>query len=126
MNLHEIADILEEAADKYLRPSSLYYSCHAIRDAVGVRHNIEPFYIHYELVGISGQTREYVNRIKRAKRDFKQIIAGLKAMGVNPHSVMEFTSLSFNTDIQQQARYAWLTFAAMIAREQAKCHDDCN
>ena len=46
----------------------------------------------------------------------EKIMDFLKSMGMNPTGVREFRSIKFGTT-RQYARALWLTWAAMIARE---------
>ena len=43
----------------------------------------------------------------------------LQSMGMNPHGVREFRSIQFGLK-RQYARALWLTWAAMISREEGK------
>ena len=49
----------------------------------------------------------------------EDIMNFLRSMGVNPTSPLEFISVPFGTK-RQYARALWLTWAAMIAREEGK------
>lgn len=108
MKEYTIAEILHVAADKHLAAKASEYcsyggrkekfSCCAMHEAV-VSLNRTCTYDEVEVV---------IDRISE----------GLKAMGCPVDSVDAFDdSGGFNAE-NQQARYAWLKFAATIAEEQ--------
>lgn len=108
MKKYTIAEILHIAADKYLasKASESYswgtgskdkYSCCAIAEAV------------YNLV----DTGEYEKELTIAR-----ISEGLEAMGCPVNSLDAFNDRGQFNPENQQARYAWLKFAAMMAEEQ--------
>jgi hypothetical protein len=110
MKKYTIAEILHYAADKKLASKEEQcwghggtkekFSCYAVEEAVCDLYNrYEPFDIVRD---------DLIERI------FK----GLDAMGCPTGSIDAFNDCdSFNAE-NQQARYAWLKFAAMIAEEQ--------
>lgn len=111
---YTIAEILHIAADKYLAVKReeycLYggnkekYSCCAVEEAVYRLYftcDIEEIY----------QKENLVKRIKQ----------GLKNMGCPVESVDAFKDNCDFVEENQQARYAWLKFAAMMAEEQESC-----
>lgn len=106
MKEYTIAEILHIAADKYLasKASESYswgigskdkYSCCAIAEAV------------YKLVDL-GERELTIERIYQ----------GLGAMGCPTNSLEAFNDRGQFSPENQQARYAWLKFAAMMAEEQ--------
>lgn len=105
---YTIAEILHYAADKFLaaKPSEYWsnggnkekFSCHAMHEAV----------ISLNRTFNSSEVEVVIDRIHK----------GLEAMGCPVDSADAFDdSGSFNAE-NQQARYAWLKFAATIAEEQ--------
>ena len=101
-----IAEILHRAADEHLNVSDCpwdyiqgqdRFSCCAIDDAID--HLFDGDLSHYG-----------------PDRLCEQIIAGLRAMGLEPEDCYQFEDVPYND--RQGARYAWLKFAAMIAEEQ--------
>jgi hypothetical protein len=105
---YTIAEILHYAADKCLaaKPSEYWsnggnkekFSCSAMYEAV----------ISLNRTFTSDEIEVVIDRIHK----------GLKAMGCPVDSVDAFKDdFQFNTE-NQQARYAWLKFAAIIAEEQ--------
>lgn len=108
MNKYSIAEILHCAADKHLAAKKSEYwsyggrkekfSCCAMHEAViDLNRNFNA----YEMTDI-------VNRIGE----------GLEAMGCPINSVDAFDDHGEFVAENQQARYAWLKFAAIIAEEQ--------
>lgn len=111
MKEYTIAEILHLAADKFLasKESELWnyggykekFSCCAVTEAV------------YHL---------YSNYIIESEYDceglMKHIQKGLEAMGCPADSLDAFNDRGKFVAENQQARYAWLKFAAMIAEEQ--------
>lgn len=103
-----IAEILHNAADKHLAAKESQYwgrggnkekfSCCAVEESVIDLHRTF--------------TSTEVNAM------YVQILAGLKEMGCPTDSCDAFDdAFEFNKE-NQQARYAWLKFAAMMAEEQ--------
>jgi hypothetical protein len=86
-----IAEVLHYAADNFLANSGIpsrgthYYSCLAVKKSARILR--VPSY---------------------------QIMIGLRNMGVDPASIVEFSDVRDT----QGARYLWLKFAALIAEEQ--------
>lgn len=85
----KISDILEEVAAKYEAFRSFDYSCDAIRWSL------------------------YLKGLEETKVE-KDIFEGLKNMGLNISSTRVFADV----EDKQKARMIWLTWAAMMAREQ--------
>lgn len=103
-----IADILYIAANDFLDSekkvsySTAWYSCNAVLFAIKAIYDLDNWYS--------------VSRHHKAK----QIMAGLRQMGLRPGSAVEFNEFqtSHGVNATQQARYAWLMFAYEIALEQ--------
>lgn len=111
MKKYTIAEILHLAADKHLASKEEQcwnrggdrekFSCCAVNEAVWELWNKD------EIVS-AGERDELIDRCSE----------GLKAMGCPVNSTDAFGDEGeFNAE-DQQARYAWLKFAAMIAEEQ--------
>lgn len=111
MKEYSIAEILHYAADKKLASKERQrftcggntekYSCCAVSEAV------------YELwendkIVSQGKRDELINRCTR----------GLQAMGCPTGSMDAFNDYGEFVEENQQARYAWLKFAAIMAEEQ--------
>lgn len=111
MKEYTIADILHYAADKKLasKEKQLWnrggnkekFSCCAVSEAV------------YELwdndkIVSQGKRDELINRCTK----------GLQAMGCPTSSMVAFDDHGIFVEENQQARYAWLKFAAIMAEEQ--------
>jgi hypothetical protein len=101
---HSIAEILHYAADKCLASKKEQYwayggnkekySCCAVDQA------------YAELVGFSDEEH------------YSRITEGLSAMGCPTDSTSAFNDEGIFVAENQQARYAWLKFAAMMAEQQ--------
>lgn len=111
MKKYTIAEILHYAADKKLasKEEQLWnrggdkekFSCCAVSEAVWKLWNEDK-------IASEGDRNELIYRC----------CEGLKAMGCPTYSMDAFNDRGeFNAE-NQQARYAWLKFAAMIAEEQ--------
>lgn len=106
-----IAEILHLAADKYLAAkSSEYwynggkkekYSCCAVSEAA-----------------MSLWNEDKIDSLEDRNDLIKWTFEGLKAMGCPINSSDAFDDVNVFDPESQQARYAWLKFAAMIAEEQ--------
>lgn len=106
-----IAEILHLAADKYLaakssefwynRGTKEKYSCCAVSEAARCLWNED-------------KIDSLEDRNELLNRAFK----GLEAMGCPINSSDAFDEANVFNPESQQARYAWLKFAAMIAEEQ--------
>jgi hypothetical protein len=121
IRLSAYAEILEDAANNHLAPTNgaskkAVYSCLAIQHAIAARYKIEVKYLLYKGFPLFC---EQVTTVMNARRTLKAIQKGLTAMGLKVNSFSEFSEFP-NISSRQQARYAWLMFAAMIAREQAE------
>jgi hypothetical protein len=111
MREYTIAEILHIAADKYLASKESQqwkyggckdkYSCCAVSEAV---HDL---YNNFKI----GSRYDYFETIER-------IYQGLRAMGCPTGSLEAFNDRNEFNEENQQARYAWLKFAAMMAEEQ--------
>lgn len=111
MKTYSIAEILHLAADKHLATTEDQcwynagnkekFSCCAVNSTLHVLWNQDRI--------TQKQMLDMSNRIKE----------GLKAMGcpINSSTAFDKDEYKFNPE-SQQARYAWLKFAAMIAEEQ--------
>jgi hypothetical protein len=108
---YTIADILHYAADKKLasKESQCWnrggnkekYSCCAVSEAVWELYNNDK-------IVSEGKRDELINRCTE----------GLKAMGCPTDSLDAFDDFGEFSAKNQQARYAWLKFAAIMAEEQ--------
>lgn len=108
MNTYTIAEILHNAADKHLAAKeSQYwarggnkekYSCCAVEESV----------IDLHRTFSADEIDEMISRIRY----------GLKEMGCPVDSTDAFDDDGKFVEKNQQARYAWLKFAATIAEEQ--------
>lgn len=105
-----VADILRDAANKYLQTTSQRfdgawyadvekYSCNAVKKALQLE--VRPD-IHMYDQDLSKQGRK--------------VFSFLKELGVDTKSIFAFSSI--NEYEQQNARFAWLHFAADIAEEE--------
>lgn len=111
MKKYTIAEILHYAADHKLASKEEQYwnrggskekfSCHAVSEAVWELWNKDK-------IVSEGDRNELIYRCSE----------GLKAMGCPTNSVDAFNDNGEFVKENQQARYAWLKFAAMIAEEQ--------
>ena len=111
MKKYTIAEILHYAADKKLASKEEQcwnrggtkekFSCCAVSEAVRELWNKD------EIVS-EGERDELIDRT----------IKGLAAMGCPTDSMDAFNDRGEFVEENQQARYAWLKFAAMIAEEQ--------
>lgn len=111
MKEYTIAEILHIAADKHLavKEEQLWsrggtkekFSCFAVSEAVWNLWNEDN-------IVSEGERDELINRCSE----------GLKAMGCPVNSANAFGECGSFSAKNQQARYAWLKFAAMIAEEQ--------
>lgn len=111
MKIYTIADILHLAADKHLASkveqcwnrggSKEKFSCCAMSEAVWVLWNEDK-------IKSKSKRDELINRC----------FEGLEAMGCPTGSTNAFGDMGEFKEENQQARYAWLKFAAMIAEEQ--------
>jgi len=106
---YTIAEILHYAADNCLASkedqywvnggNKEKYSCCAVSDAVDKMHGFDTTW--FETQAIS-----------------KRIRIGLSEMGCPVDSLLAFDDHRKFVEEKQQARYAWLKFAAIIAEEQ--------
>ena len=112
MKKYTIAEILHIAADKHLASkeeqcwnrggSKEKFSCCAMSEAVWKLWNEDQ-------IASEGELYDLINRCSD----------GLKAMGCPTDSLDAFNDNREFFAENQQARYAWLKFAAIIAEEQA-------
>lgn len=106
-----IAEILHLAADKYLAAKSTEYwynngkkekySCCAVIEAA-----------------MSLLSEDKIDSLEDRNELIKRVYEGLKEMGCPINSSDAFDEANVFNPESQQARYAWLKFAAMIAEEQ--------
>lgn len=105
-----VADILRDAANKYLQTTSQRfdvawyadvekYSCNAVKKALQL------------------EVRPDINMYDQdLSKQGRKVFSFLKELGVDTKSIFAFSSI--NEDEQQNARFAWLHFAADIAEEE--------
>lgn len=107
----KISEILHDAADKYLSEDyaaysnvKTMYSCHAVLYAIiGTQFDLK--------------LRDWDSWKKHPQ--FKQILTGLKAMGLKTDYFGEWENADkLSIEERQQMRYGWLKMAAMLAEEQ--------
>lgn len=108
MKTYTIAEILHYAADNCLASTEHQYwvnggnkekySCCAVSDAVDKMHGFDTW-----------DKRQAIS---------KRIRIGLSEMGCPVKSLLAFDDHSIFVEEKQQARYAWLKFAAIMAEEQ--------
>lgn len=107
----KISEILHDAADKYLSVGYVYYtddeteySCVAVlRAIIGTQFN--------------SKLIDWASWKKHPQ--FKQILRGLKAMGLQTDYMGEWkNAYTLPIEERQQMRYGWLKMAAMLAEEQ--------
>lgn len=107
----KISEILHDAADKYLSvgyanyfDNEIEYSCVAVlRAIVGTQFN--------------SRLQDWDSWKKHPQ--FKQILRGLKAMGLQTDCTGEWkNACELPIQERQQMRYGWLKMAAMLAEEQ--------
>lgn len=91
----KISDILEEAAQQHESGNSYYYSCWTIEDILETKYK--------------GRTKGYYKKLNIIK-------FGLNNMGLDVECTCAFAGVPHSE--QAQARSLWLTWAAMMAREQ--------
>jgi hypothetical protein len=106
---YTIAEILHYAADKCLAAKKEQYwtyggvkekySCCAVSDAVDKMHSFDTPWFETKVI-------------------IQRICVGLSEMGCPIESIHAFDDHSKFSEENQQARYAWLKFAAMMAEEQ--------
>jgi hypothetical protein len=109
MKTYTIAEILHYAADNCLANKEDQYwvnggskekfSCCAISDAVDRIHSFDTTWDETQAIN-------------------KRILIGLSEMGCPVDSLLAFDDHRKFVEKNQQARYAWLKFAATIAEEQ--------
>ena len=87
-----LTQAIERLSDGIASAGGSYYSCHAIE------------YADVEL-GRENNTL------------YLQIMEGLRAMGLNPDSASAFDDVKYGAE-RQRARALWLTWAALMAKEQ--------
>lgn len=107
----KISEILHDAADNYLSEEyaaysndKTMYSCVAVlRSIIGTQFN-------FKLAGWDSWKKH---------TQFKQILTGLKAMGLKTNYLGEWEDADkLSIKERQQMRYGWLKMAAMLAEEQ--------
>lgn len=107
----KISEILHDAADKYLfvgyasyTGDESVYSCVAVLQAIiGTQFNLK--------------LKDWDSWKKHPQ--FKQILRGLKAMGLQTDYMGEWkNAYELPIEERQQMRYGWLKMAAMLAEEQ--------
>lgn len=104
----KISEILHEAADKHLNEDGVWgsgktkWSCIAILNAL--TDGVESY--------------PDLDYWKEYNPEFKIILEGLKNMGLKTYDGVGTIFQEENSDENQQRRYSWLKFAAMLAEEQ--------
>ena len=107
----KISEILHDAADKYLSEEGATYSDDkTMYSCVAVLRSIIGTQFNSKLTGWGSWKKH---------PQFKQILSGLKAMGLKTDYIGEWKN-AHELPIQerQQMRYGWLKMAAMLAEEQ--------
>ena len=114
MKTYSIAEILHLAADEHLastRDECWYftgkkekYSCCAVSEAA-----------------MSLWDEDKIDSVEDRNELLRRIFKGLEAMGCPINSSDAFDDTGAFIPENQQSRYAWLKFAAMIAEEQENC-----
>lgn len=101
---YSIAEILHIAADKHLAAKKSESWSHG-----GNKEKFSCCAMHEAVISLNGEVVEVI---------IDRIHEGLKAMGCPVDSVDAFEEDGSFNEENQQARYAWLKFAATIAEEQ--------
>lgn len=117
----KISEILHRAADEHLwsakegfpfKENQSEYSCIAILQVFVVEYQkiIKVWAVDYALCDY-----EYMTRYNP---QYKQILNGLKNMGLKTVDEEGTSFINCSASEAQQRRYSWLKFAAMLAEEQ--------
>ena len=109
----KISEILHDAADKYLSEEYAAYSSYkTMYSCVAVLRAIIGTQFDFKLTDWDSWKKH---------PQFKQILTGLKAMGLKTDYFGEWKNADkLSIEERQQMRYGWLKMAAMLAEEQEK------